>query len=205
MLDQRIWRKLSRGPQVILLKDAALMSAFTGLQSGDKVVDSGAGSGWLAVYLGSIVAPNGKVFSYEWREDFAALAEKNAKKAGLEGRIEVKRKDVFAGIDESEVDLVTLDLAESEKALVPAFGALRAGGWCVGYHPNVEQAKAFVETGTGLGFEYFQTVECMVRELLVRKQGCRPQTKGIMHTGYLTFLRKPAGHASPGGTPVGNG
>ncbi len=130
------------------------------------------------------------MFSCEWREDFAALAERNVKKAGLEGVVEVRRKNIFEGIDERGVDLVTLDLAESEKALPHAFKALRAGGWCAGYHPNVEQVKAFAETGTGAGFEHAKTIECMVRELLVRRQGCRPQTKGIMHTGYLTFLRK---------------
>ncbi len=43
----------------MLLKDCALISAFTGLQSGDFVVDAGTGSGWLAIYLGSIVAPDG--------------------------------------------------------------------------------------------------------------------------------------------------
>ncbi|MCX6767787.1 MAG: methyltransferase domain-containing protein [Candidatus Micrarchaeota archaeon] len=195
MLDQKIWRKLSRGPQVILPKDAAMISALTGLQSGDTVVDAGAGSGWLAIYLGSIVAPSGKVVSYEWREDFAALAEKNAKKAGLEGVVEIRKADVFAGIAERGVDLVTLDFAESDKAVAHAFAALKPGGWCVGYHPNVEQVKAFVEAGEAAGFAHDQTVECMVRELLVRKQGCRPQTTGIMHTGYLTFLKKPAAEA----------
>lgn len=195
MLDRSLWRKLSRGPQVILLKDAALMSAFTGLQSGDKAVDAGAGSGWLAIYLGSIVAPGGKVISYEWREDFAALAERNVKKAGLEGVVEIRRKDIFAGIDETDANLVTLDFAESDRAVAHAFGALRPGGWCVGYHPNVEQVKAFVEAAKAAGFEHAQTVESMVRELLVRPQGCRPQTTGLTHTGYLTFLWKPSGHA----------
>jgi tRNA A58 N-methylase Trm61 len=33
-------------------------------------------------------------------------------------------------------------------------------------------------------------VEVMVRDMLVRKEGTRPSTKGIWHTAYLVFARK---------------
>jgi len=184
-------RKLKRGPQVITLKDAAVISAFTGLQSGDSVVDAGAGSGWLAIYLGSIVAPSGKIVSYENREEFASLAEKNVARVGLEKVVEVKRADVFQGIGEKEVDLITLDLADSEKALASAFQALKPGGHCVGYLPCFEQVKKFVLESKNVGFEHVRSIEVGVREILVRDYGCRPATKGLTHTAFLSFLRKP--------------
>jgi tRNA (adenine57-N1/adenine58-N1)-methyltransferase len=190
MFDSDVWRKLKRGPQVVLLKDAAFISAFTGLQSGDIVVDAGSGSGFLAVYLGSIVAPGGRVFSYEWRDDFVELAKGNVKRAGLENVVEVKFKDVFEGIAEKDVDLVTLDLANAEKALAHANEALKPKGWIVCFNPNVEQAKAVVEEAQRLGLRQIQTMESFVRELLIRKEGTRPETKGLLHTAYLTFLRK---------------
>jgi tRNA (adenine57-N1/adenine58-N1)-methyltransferase len=193
LFDFVVQGKLKRGPQVVTLKDAAFVSAFTGLQSGDLVVDAGAGSGWLACYLGSIVAPSGKVFSYEVREEFALLAEENVKRAGLEGVVVVKRGNVFEEISEKNVDLVALDLAGSEKALSNAFAALRPGGKCVGYFPCFEQFKAFVLEGERIGFEHERTIEVGVREMLVRDYGCRPATKGLTHTGYLSFLCKPAG------------
>ncbi len=191
MLEASLFRKLSRGPQVVLPKDAALVIGLTGLQSGDRVVDAGSGSGWLAVRLGSIVAPSGKVYSYEWREDFAALAENNVAKAKLEGVVEVRRKNVFEGIDEKEVDLVCLDLASAEKALGHAFSALRQGGWATGFLPNVEQAKAFVLEGESLGFAHANTIDVFVREWLVRPHGVRPATTGLTHTVFLSFLHKP--------------
>lgn len=192
MLDSSLWKKLKRGPQVVLLKDAAFASAFTGLQGGDRVVDAGSGSGWLAIYLGSIVAPSGRVYSYEWRGDFAELAEKNVAKAGLQEIVEIKRKDVFQGIDEREVDLVCLDLANAEKTLPHAFAALKPKGSCVGFLPNVEQVKAFVLEAQRLGFEHERTVSVLPIEWLVRQQGARPATKGLLHTVFLAFLRSPA-------------
>ncbi len=154
-------------------------------------------SGWLAIRLGLVVGKEGKVVSYEWREDFAELAEKNVAKAGLAAYVEVKRKSVFDGIDEKEVDLITLDLADSEKALPAAFAALKHGGFVVGYSPNVEQVRRFVDGGLACGFEQFRVVETIEREWLVRPQGCRPATMGLFHTAFLSFLRKPAPNAKP--------
>jgi tRNA A58 N-methylase Trm61 len=41
-----------------------------------------------------------------------------------------------------------------------------------------------------IGLRHEKTVESIVREMLVRPYGVRPQTKGLLHTGYLVFLRK---------------
>jgi tRNA (adenine57-N1/adenine58-N1)-methyltransferase len=188
-----VLRRFRRGPQIIMLKDAALISAFAGISSGDVVVDAGAGSGFLAAYLGNLVKPDGRVISYERRVEFANLAERNIHTAGLSDVVTIKRKDVFEGIDERNVDAITLDLADAEKAVAHAREALREGGVLVSYLPNVEQVKRFVEACGQNGFVRIETYECMLREMLVRDVGTRPQTKGIMHTGYVTFARKPEG------------
>lgn len=190
MFHQSIFKKLERGAQVVLQKDAALIACFTGLQSGDTVVDAGAGSGFLAISLGAIVAPTGKVHSYEWKDDFAALARRNVRQAGLEKTVEVKHEDVFEEITEREVDLVTLDLAASEKVLPHAFNALRKNGFCVGILPNVEQMKRFVLEGEKLGFGHVRSIDSQVREWMVREEGCRPETTGVLHTAFISFLKK---------------
>jgi tRNA (adenine57-N1/adenine58-N1)-methyltransferase len=173
-----------------MLKDAAVISAFSGVRSGDRVVDAGAGSGFLAIYLGSIVAPSGKIYSYEWKNDFVELAARNVLKAGLQQIIEVKHEDVFKGIEEKQVDLVTLDLAGSEKALLHAFNSLKKNGFCVGVLPNVEQAKRFVLGGEKIGFKHEQTIDVTASNWLIREEGCRPETTGVMHTAFLSFLKK---------------
>ncbi|MBI2444961.1 tRNA methyltransferase [Candidatus Micrarchaeota archaeon] len=207
MFNPSIWKKLRRGPQVILLKDAAMISALTGLQSGDRVIDCGAGSGFLSCYLGSIVAPSGKVFSYEKREEFQKLTEANVKKAGLDSVVRVSLRDVIAeGFDEKDVDLVTLDMGDSSLALPHAFSSLKAGGFCAGYLPHAEQVQTFVKAALAAGFEQGETIEVIVRPMLVRERGFRPENSGLLHTAYLSFLRKPrAGHSPVSAMPVSKG
>jgi len=191
MFSSEIFSRLERGAQVVLRKDAAAIIGFTGLQAGDRVVDAGAGSGFLSISLGSVVAPTGKVFSYEWKDDFFEIARKNVSRAGLEKVVEVKYEDVLEGIAEKDIDLVTLDLANSDKALAHAFAALKPKGYCVGILPNVEQAKRFTLEAEKLGFASCLTTEIIERRWLVREEGCRPETTGVLHTAFLTFARKP--------------
>ncbi len=190
MLDVKIFEKLKRGPQVVVLKDAAAIAGFAGIGSGDKVVEAGTGSGFLAVFLANIVGEKGRVYSYEWREEFAKIAEKNLSKAGADNVVELKLKNVFDGIDEKEVDAVILDLADSDKAARHAFAALKNHGVLVGFHPNVEQVRKFVETAKQAGFETEKVVEVMARDWLVRERGCRPVNTGLTHTAFLSFHRK---------------
>lgn len=182
--------KLKRGPQIITAKDAGMIIAFTGVGQGWKVVDVGAGSGFLAIFLGNVVGKEGKITSYERRAEFADLAEKNVEKAGLKGIVEIKRKDAFEGIEEKNVDLITLDLAESDKLLESAKSAVRKEGIIVGYLPNIEQAKKFVLEAERIGLKHETTMEFIGRDWLIREQGCRPATMGLMHTSFLSFLKK---------------
>ena len=194
MFRQETWRKMSMGPQIITLKDAGLISAFTGLQSGDTAVDAGAGSGFLAAYLGSVVAPGGKVTSYESRKEFAEIARRNVEKAGLQKVVEIKEKDILEGIGEKNVDLITFDMPNTENVLEHAKGALKENGFIVGYFPNVEQVKKFVEKAEELKLKHVRTIEGTIREWLIRSYGCRPDNTGIIFTGFLVFLRKISEH-----------
>jgi len=190
MLNQNLWKKMKRGPQVVTLKDAGLISAYTGLQSGDLVVDAGAGSGFLAVYLGSIVSPKGKVVTYERRPEFAQLSKKNIETADMNGVVEVKEVDIFDGISEKEVDLITLDLAQPENLLDSAKEALKMEGFLVAYLPQVEQVKNLVIAAESKKIKHAQTIEVSVRNWLVRDYGVRPENVGIVFTGFLVFLKK---------------
>jgi tRNA (adenine57-N1/adenine58-N1)-methyltransferase catalytic subunit len=183
----KLYRKLKRGPQVILPKDIGMIIAYSGIDKESVCVDAGTGSGWLAVSLARICK---HVYSYDLREDFIAIAEKNREMLGL-GNITFVKGDVFKRINETGVDLVALDMPSSEKALKNAKKALKPGGTVVGYLPHAEQMKKFVMKLESLGFTDTHSIETIVREMLVRKEGVRPTTKGIWHTAYLVFARKP--------------
>lgn len=193
-MESMVWpihtKKLKRGPQVVLPKDAGAIIAYSGICKESFVLDAGAGSGWLAVQLGMIAK---RVIAYDNRPEFAELAQKNAKRAGLDN-VEVRVRNIIEqGFDEAGADVITLDMASSDKVAGHAFAALKEGGVLVGYMPHTEQLKAFVMAAKAAGFEdEVFSCEIIIRGMLVRDAGVRPENTGLTHTGYLAFARKPA-------------
>jgi len=183
-------QKMRRFPQIMLPKDAAQIVAYTGVGPGDIVVDAGAGSGALAMFIGNLVRPAGRVITYEVRDDFARVAEENIKMAGLSDIVTVKVKDIYDGIDEREVDLVTLDLPQPERVLPHAEQALKPGGHLAVFSPCIEHIQRLYVELRNRGFANCSTIECLVREFEVRPGATRPKTRMIAHTGYLTFARR---------------
>jgi len=183
-------QKMKRMPQIMLPKDAAQIVAYTGVGPGDIVVDAGVGSGALAIFLGNLVRPDGRVVSYEVREDFASVAEENIRMAGLSDIVTVKLKDIYEGIDERDVDLVTLDLPQPERVLPHAELALKLGGHLAIFSPCVEHIQRLYVELPKYRFANYRTIECLVREFEVKPGATRPKTRMIAHTGYLTFARK---------------
>ena len=182
-----ILKKLKRVPQIIMPKDASLILAYTGISPDSLIVDAGSGSGFLAIFL-AYYCRKGKVVTYEKRPDFAKVAKKNVKLTGLKNII-VKEKDVLKGIEEKNVDLITLDMKGVEKVIKMSFDALEPGGWLVVYSPYIEQVISVRKEIEKLNFTEIKTVENIVREWRVGRHTL-PEVSGVMHTGWLTFARK---------------
>ena len=182
-----ILKKLRRVPQIIMPKDASLILAYTGISPDSLIVDAGSGSGFLAIFL-AYYCRGGKVVTYEKRPDFAKVAKKNVELTGLKN-IVVKEKDVLEGIDEKNIDLMTLDMKSAEKVVKMSFNALKPGGWLVIYSPYIEQVISVREEIEKLNFKEIKTVENIVREWRVGRHTL-PEVSGVMHTGWLTFARK---------------
>ncbi len=183
----RVYKKLRRGPQVILPKDIGMIIAYSGVGRESVCVDAGTGSGWLTISLARI---SKHVYGYDVRDDFLKITKHNVDLVGVDN-VTLKNQDITKGIDEKNVDIVTLDMPNSDKALRRVKKALKPGGCVVGYMPHVEQVKKYVQTLERLGFVDIYTIESIVRDLLIRKEGSRPTNTGLWHTGYLTFARSP--------------
>lgn len=186
MFLPQAYKRLKRGPQVMLPKDIGIVIAYTGIGKGSVCVDAGTGSGWLAVSLARVCK---KVTSYETRRDFVKIAKHNQISEGLDNLV-IKNRSVARGIKERDVDLVTLDMPDSEKIVRIAHKALKQNGYIFGYLPHVEQVKKFVGKLERFKFIDVIVLEAIVRDMLVRKEGTRPSTKGVWHTGYLVFAQK---------------
>jgi tRNA (adenine57-N1/adenine58-N1)-methyltransferase len=182
--------KSSRKTQITYPKDAALIVMFSGISSGSRVVEAGTGTGALTTALAHYVKPEGKVYSYEIREEFQKVAEKNLRRAGLLEFVELKNGDVTAIIDERDVDAVVLDLATPWLVVPHAYEALKASGTIVSFSPTIDQVVRTTEALKEHNFICIETVECLMRGMQVERGKTRPQTLMTGHTGYITHARK---------------
>ena len=186
--------KSVRKTQITYPKDIALIVMFSGIGPGSRVVEAGTGTGALTTALAHYAKPDGKVYSYEIREEFLKTAEKNLKRAGLIDFVEQKNKDVTIGIDESDIDSVILDLATPWLVVPHAYDALKPCGTIVSFSPTIDQVVKTVEALNENGFVDMETVECLMRGMQIERGKTRPQTLMTAHTGYITFARKAMGH-----------
>ena len=181
---------MKRQAQIILPRDAAHIIMNCSIESGNKVLEAGIGSGSLTIALANAIAPGGKVISYDKREDFIEHAMKNLKTAKLDKHITTKIKDVTKEIDEKELDAVILDIPNPWNAVSHAWKALKPGGYLCTYSPLISQVEKTVKEIEKHSFIEVKTFENIQREMIVSDRGTRPSFDMLGHTGYLTFARK---------------
>ena len=182
--------KSSRKTQITYPKDAALIVMFSGIGPGSRVSESGTGTGALTMALAHYVKPEGRVYSYELREEFQKNAEKNLKRANLLDFVELKSGDITAGIEERDLDAVVLDLATPWLVVPHAYEALKASGTIVSFSPTIDQVVKTTEALKEYNFICIETIECLMRGMQVDRGKTRPQTLMTGHTGYITHARK---------------
>lgn len=181
-----LFSRIDRGPQIITPKDIGAIVAYAGVGKDTKIVDAGSGSGALCCFLGRLAK---SVVTYEVDSRSVEVTKRNIALLGLKN-VKLKQQDIYQGIDEKGIDLVTLDLPEPWKALEHARKALKPGGVLVSYSPHITQAQQLVNKAAELGFLHLRTQESIERQWVVEGQRARPEYQMLGHTGFLTFLRK---------------
>lgn len=182
--------KSTRGTQIIYPKDIALIIMLSGIGPGSHIVEAGTGTGALTTALAHYIRPDGRVYSYELREEFLEIAEKNLRRANLMNFVELKNKDITAGIDERNIDAVILDIATPWQVIPHAYYALKPCGTFISFSPTIDQVVRTVEALKENCFIDIETMECLTRGMQTEKGRVRPQTLMTGHTGYITFARK---------------
>jgi tRNA (adenine57-N1/adenine58-N1)-methyltransferase catalytic subunit len=181
------YRKIGRRAQIITPKDIGIILTETGVNKTSKVVDAGTGSGALACYLARICK---EVTSYDIRDDSITIAKKNKDFLGL-NNLKIKKKDIFKGIDEKELDLIVLDVPNPWNAIRTCEKSLKIGGYFVIYVPTIPQISDFSsEIRKYDKFVYLKTVELIERKWKIDGRIARPESDGIGHTGFICFCRK---------------
>ena len=193
--------RMPRGAQVVYPKDIGPILVLADIHPGVRVLEAGVGSGALSI---GMVRAGADVVGYEIRADFAARALENVEAfLGPEAlaRYRVQERDVYEGIDETELDAVVLDLPEPWEVVPHAEAALRGGGTLVAYTPSITQAARLRERMEESDFELATTVEVLQRGWHIQGAAVRPDHRMVAHTGFLTTARLLG--PVPGGLKVG--
>jgi tRNA (adenine57-N1/adenine58-N1)-methyltransferase catalytic subunit len=185
---------LPRNAQVIYPKDLGPILIWADLFAGARVVEAGVGAGALSMTLLRAIGNDGRLFSYEIREDFAALAQQNvARYFGPAPNWSVKLGDVATEINEIDIDRVILDLPEPWRVIEGVWKVLRPGGILLCYLPTVLQVKSLVDAlRDDKRFACIETMETLMRFWHLKGMSARPQHRMVAHTGFLTSARRLA-------------
>jgi tRNA (adenine57-N1/adenine58-N1)-methyltransferase len=192
--------KMPRGAQVIYPKDLGPILILADVFPGARVLESGVGSGALTMTLLRAVGAAGRVVGYEIRDDFADRAVRNVEGFLGPGQpLDVEVRDVYEGIDATDIDRVVLDLPEPWRVVKHAAAALRPGGIFVAYLPTIGQVSRLRDELAESAFGMAETIEVLQRSWHVEGQSVRPDHRMVAHTGFLTASRLLAademGHA----------
>lgn len=183
-------RRLKRQTQIVFPKDAGFILQHLNIYPGCTVVECGTGSGSLCCTFAHFVGDNGKVCTYDRREDFSALARKNAVKWGVEHRIEFNVRSLDDGFKERNADAVFLDVPTPWDYIGKAHEALAPGNHIGILVPTTNQVSATLEKLAEFGFADVQVVELMLRYYKTDPKRIRPEDIMTGHTGFLIFAVK---------------
>ena len=190
--------KMKRGAQVVYPKDIGLILVYADIFPGATVIEAGSGSGSLTLALARAVGPEGRVISYEIREDHHERAVANVNRwyegsGGKPENLELRLKDIFEDVPDEKADRMVLDMPEPWRAIGTTTLALAEGGILCSYLPTVPQVQRTVEAMRSGGFDFMNTIEGLLRTWKVEGQSVRPDHRMVAHTGFLVTGRKVAG------------
>ena len=186
---------MPRGAAVVYPKDAAQIVAMADVYPGARVLEAGVGSGALTCSLLRAVGDTGSVHSYERREDFAKIAEKNVRSffGAPHPAWTLTVGDLVASIEPDEIDRAVLDMLAPWECVDAVAKVLVAGGVLICYVATTTQLSRAVEAIRGHGrFAEPTAWESMVRTWHVEGLAVRPDHRMVGHTGFLVTARRIA-------------
>lgn len=189
---------MPRGAAVIYPKDSAAIVGFADIFPGAVVVEAGVGSGALSCSLLRAVGDSGYLHSFERREDFAKIADKNvtnffgSRPANWDIHLG-DLQDEAAQLPEQSVDRAVLDMLAPWECISAVSRLLKPGGVLMAYVATTTQMSKVVEELR----ETKQWTDPYCEELIQRAWhveglAVRPSHRMQGHTGFLVITRRLA-------------
>jgi tRNA (adenine57-N1/adenine58-N1)-methyltransferase len=187
--------KMKRGAQVVYPKDLGPILTYGDVFPGARVLEAGTGSGSLTIALCRAVGREGRVVSFEVREEHHAQAVENIEGAfgKVPEQLDLRIGDVAeVGRTGETFDRCLLDLPEPWAPLEELRDALEPGAVLCAYLPTTGQIQELVGALPAQGFLHLETFETLRRSWHVTERSVRPDHRMIGHTGFLTVARRLA-------------
>lgn len=195
---------MPRGAAVVYPKDAGQIVAMADIFPGARVIEAGVGSGALSLFLLRAIGDQGELHSFERREDFAEIANKNVEHffGGPHPAWQLTVCDLADGIEEfitpASIDRVVLDMLAPWENIDAAAKALTPGGVLICYVATATQLSRVCEALRSDGrYTEPQAFETLVRGWHLEGLAVRPQHRMMGHTGFLITARRIADGYSP--------
>lgn len=181
-----------RNTQIMYPKDIGYLLLRLGVREGQTIIEAGTGSGALTTALAWFIGENGKIISYDVREEIQNLARKNLSRLGLDHRVIFKIRDIKDGFEEKDVDALFLDVPNPYDYLVQVTSALKPGGNFGAILPTTNQVSKLLTALRHNHFGFLEVCEIMLRYYKPVSDRLRPTDRMVAHTGYLIFGRPVA-------------
>ncbi|MEM0029814.1 MAG: tRNA (adenine-N1)-methyltransferase, partial [Candidatus Nitrosocaldus sp.] len=182
--------KSERRTQIVYPKDMGYIASRLGICSGMNVLEVGMGSGALTTFLAGIVKPEGRVYSYEMRDEFIPIARRNLSRLGLEPYVTIINKDASIGkLEVSSMDAAVIDVGDPWKVLDNVYDAMKGSAPLCAICPTMNQLERLSTSMKGR-FVDLEFTELMIRHIEAREGMTRPVFRMVGHTTYLAFGRK---------------
>ncbi|MWB97830.1 tRNA (adenine-N1)-methyltransferase [Agromyces seonyuensis] len=190
---------MPRGAAIIYPKDAAQILAKADIFPGATVVEAGVGSGALSLWLLRALGGQGRLLSFERREEFADVARGNVISFnGFEPEnwsigIGDLQDALPAAAPEGTVDRVILDMLAPWECLDVVATAMKPGGVLLCYVATVTQLSRVAEAIRATdAFTEPSSDETIVRGWHVEGLAVRPDHRMVGHTAFLITARRLA-------------
>ncbi|MBK9207794.1 MAG: hypothetical protein IPL71_05630 [Anaerolineales bacterium] len=168
------------------------------------MIEAGTGPGSITIDMATAIGAEGRIISYEQKQDTQNLARKNLERVGLASHVDFKLRDIKEGFDETDADAFFLDVQNPFDYIPQVRASIKTGGFFGTILPTFNQVEKTLHALKKNNFAFIEVCEIILRHYKSDPARIRPTDRMVAHTGYLMFARKIEPSTDPRGKELTN-